>query len=148
MKHEYAKQYIPKIEQRITTVPFSGCWLWTGGYMSNGYGIFKNKKDRSGYGAHRLSYAAFVGDIPEGLCVLHKCDVRPCINPDHLFLGTKKENSQDMARKKRGFSPASLRTHCPKGHNYSGLNANGARICRICQLEATKRYNARRKNNV
>lgn len=78
----------------------SGCWIWTAATSGlDGYGSFKeNGKSRS---AHRVSYELFKGEIPEGMCVLHTCDAPPCVNPEHLFLGTSKDNTGDMIQKKR-----------------------------------------------
>lgn len=75
------------------------CWEWQRGLFSNGYGqITINKKNTL---AHRASYEEFVGSIPEGILVLHKCDNPICINPDHLFLGTNQDNMTDMVNKGR-----------------------------------------------
>lgn len=83
--------------------PNSGCWLWMGNITSNGYGDFKDK-NRKQVLAHIASYKTFKGDT-KGLCVLHKCDIRSCVNPDHLFLGTRKENIEDMDKKGRRVPP-------------------------------------------
>lgn len=80
------------------TVVTDACWLWTG-CKSDGHGqICVNYKM---IGTHRVSWELFRGPIPEGLCVLHKCDVRNCVNPDHLFLGTKRDNAVDCMNKGR-----------------------------------------------
>ena len=81
------------------------CWEWQGAFKPNGYGQV-TVGGRSGIGghkwyAHRLAYTLFVGPIPEGLLICHKCDNRKCCNPDHLFLGDYLDNQQDMARKDR-----------------------------------------------
>jgi predicted DNA-binding protein (UPF0251 family) len=75
-----------------------GCWKWTGA-MSNGYGSFAIQ--RRSRGAHRLSWEMKFGRIPDGLYVCHRCDNPPCVRPDHLFLGTAKDNNVDMVKKRR-----------------------------------------------
>lgn len=74
------------------------CWLWSGPINAYGYGRFCYKYKSSM--AHRTSYELFVGKI-ENLYVCHKCDVRSCVNPKHLFLGTQKDNMKDCCNKKR-----------------------------------------------
>lgn len=76
----------------------SGCWLWNGSISNIGYGVFPYNGENK---AHRVSYAYFVGDIPPGKKILHKCDVRNCVNPDHLFIGTQADNVADMMKKGR-----------------------------------------------
>lgn len=85
----------------VSPDPITGCWTWIGGFGSEGYGRVSIGRYRTG--AHRHSYILFVDAIPKGLMVLHSCDVRSCVNPDHLFLGTHKDNASDMARKGRGL---------------------------------------------
>lgn len=75
------------------------CWGWVGSTTCGGYGQIYFK-GRLAY-VHRVSWELTNGPIPEGLYVLHRCDVRRCVNPDHLFLGTISDNSLDMVRKKR-----------------------------------------------
>lgn len=77
-----------------------GCWGWKGCCPSNpGYGQFRVKMKK--YRAHIASWLLHCGTIPEGMCVLHKCDNPRCSNPDHLFLGTKCDNMRDAIEKGR-----------------------------------------------
>ena len=79
--------------------PNSGCWLWTASCYNGGYGQIK--VDGKTKIAHRVAYETWVGEIPEGLCVCHKCDIPGCIRPDHLFIGTQKDNVHDCMKKER-----------------------------------------------
>ncbi len=83
---------------RIEAVPFAGCWLWTGSTDHLGYARLRGGDE---YLGHRFAYARLRGAIPAGACVLHRCDVPSCVNPDHLFLGTHQENMVDRNSKGR-----------------------------------------------
>ena len=83
----------------------SSCWLWTGALGRGGYGratAARGKKNRSEL-AHRLSHKLFKGPIPKGMFVCHTCDNPRCVNPDHLWLGTRQDNVDDMVSKGRSL---------------------------------------------
>jgi len=79
--------------------PGTDCWEWTGSRNQAGYGVVRMTD--SSFPAHRVSYELFIGPIPEGWCVCHRCDNPPCCNPNHLFVGTKDDNNQDKVAKGR-----------------------------------------------
>lgn len=88
-----------RVELMTIPEPNSGCWLWLGYVGPNGYShAMYGGKHMSG---HRAAYLEFNGPIPDGMHVLHKCDVRTCLNPSHLVVGTHTDNMRDCARKGR-----------------------------------------------
>jgi hypothetical protein len=123
------------------------CWLWTAFIKPNGYGQFK----QNGF-AHRYSYEFFVGPIPSGMEIDHLCKVTACVNPDHLEVVTRAENN----RRSNSISALNMRkTHCKRGHPFSGDNlvirapgrsGRSGRGCRICINDLQRmKASARRK---
>ena len=88
-----ADTIIQRLEKYTSPEPNSGCWLWDGAADPKGYGRIRiNKRTRL---THRISYAEHRGPIADEVCVLHKCNVPACINPDHLYLGDRADNRRD-----------------------------------------------------
>lgn len=127
----------------------SGCWEWQGCKSKEGYGKFMFQRKK--YMAHRLSWIFFNGEFSEVLHVLHHCDNPPCVNPNHLFLGTNQDNVDDKMRKNR--HPHKLRTHCKNGHPFTEDNIRerkdcDGRICLICSRERVRKYSATEKGKL
>lgn len=129
---KYIMDVAARLREYSIPEPNTGCHLWIGYVRPNGYGEVTGAKGQSRY-AHRVAYEAFIGPIPAGMDIDHKCRVLSCINTDHLEAVTHRENVL------RGVAPSAqhaLATHCPRGHAYSGQNLyvwKGARQCRICK---------------
>lgn len=135
-----------------TEIADNGCWLWMGARHPRGYGqiCFEGRTEA----VHRVSFVLHHGPIPDGLEVDHTChsfDVscaggpdcphRPCWRPDHLEAVTHGVNTL------RGRSPSALhaaKTHCPQGHPYDTVS-DGARRCRKCWADASRRYKERKR---
>lgn len=119
-------------EDYIEKIPESGCWIWMAGTRA-GYGIYKQVY------AHRYSYEKYKGSISDGLHVLHRCDIRTCVNPEHLFLGTNDDNIADMVSKGRHSNGNKNKTHCKRGHELTPENVyikkHGGRECKTCAME-------------
>lgn len=92
----------------------SGCWLWTGTRSAFGHGSFSIGRRNLKAKAHRFSYEIHVGPIPDGLHVLHRCDNPPCVNPDHLFVGTDADNVADCIAKGRKHRGPRRSRYAPK----------------------------------
>ena len=120
--------------------------MWTAARFKNtGYGAFGlHGKLRS---AHRVSFELANGPIPEGQCVLHRCDVRACVNPDHLFLGTKGDNNRDAFAKGRAKPPTPFRGGTPpvcRGTKNGNAKLTPELVLEIRASEGTTRALGRR----
>jgi hypothetical protein len=139
-------------QDRVIPEPNSGCWLWEGATNGTGHGRIGWRRGGVSYFAyvHRLAWEQANGPVPDGISVLHRCDVRACCNPEHLFLGTQQDNVRDMHAKGRykfGGPPAmnAGKTHCKRGHEFTPENTwpatrNGGRSCRMCEIAKQQRY--------
>jgi len=115
------------------------CWVWIAGKFWCGYGCFTTPK-KTWY-SHRLAHETFIGEIPKGMWVLHKCDNRACVNPDHLFLGNNQDNVDDKIAKGRNANQ--------QGHEWRkfiksvqprGEKSASAKLCDKQVLEMRKCY--------
>lgn len=134
-------------EENFSPEPNSGCWLWLRACTTAGYGeiFFKGRMEY----AHRVSahlYKDF--DLDSDLHVLHRCDVKCCVNPDHLFIGTNRDNVIDRNNKGGRTNQNSGKEYCIHGHSLIGDNCytiKGRRQCRACKRDADKRQKLKRK---
>ena len=124
-----------RLEEKLMPTA-DGCLEFSGQRDKDGYG--RIQIEDYPHGTHRVAFELAYGPVPEGLKVLHHCDNPPCCNPEHLFAGTTKNNTDDMRAKGRdGWAYNAKKTHCSKGHPFNEentrLNADGSRTCRTCK---------------
>lgn len=128
------------------------CWLWLGcKSKTTGYGQFKMDARRGStvkVGPHVFAYLYYIGEIPAGYEVHHRCYQRACCNPRHLELKTHKENVFDST--KNPATRNAQKTHCVNGHEFTPENThnsrNGARVCKICRRNRIEAF--RRRHNL
>jgi len=118
-----------KIPNTVVKIPESGCWIWLGPINNHGYGRTTFGRETH-VSAHRASYELRHGKIPDGMMALHHCDIKCCVNPDHIFLGTQQDNSADKVCKNRQANGAK--------HGMSKLTEEQAREAKFGDAKPTE----------
>ena len=133
LTEEQLKRFWAKVDKKSE----NECWKWNASKNNKGYGQFGvNKIAKS---THRISYIIHKGEIPKGLMICHTCNNPPCVNPNHLYAGTGKDNAQQAV--KDGLLAPQQKTHCINGHEFTEENTflrvrkgrGTTRVCRECK---------------
>lgn len=140
MRKENAQIRFNRLFEPVTE---SGCWIWMSGTDAGGYGMFW--ADGASTRAHRASWKLHRGLIPRGLFVLHRCDVTSCVNPNHLFLGSKQDNLDDMVAKGRDRFSVNPARGERNGHaKFTEEQVKLIRVDQRSQVEIAREHNVNR----
>jgi hypothetical protein len=138
-----SKAVMKYIEKRSEPCPATGCWLWTGQTDKHGYGQYRLFAKDKWHKAHRESLKAFKQVNLDGLGALHTCDNKTCVNPDHLYAGSQKDNVRDMINRGRNKNGSVKKQFCQKGHELTDENRLNHAInngCKICHKNRQAKY--------
>jgi hypothetical protein len=132
-----------RFESKIERIPEGGCWVWMASLDSKGYGQInlRGKIVR----AHRHIFGLFGNSVPTGMDLCHRCDNRSCVNPAHLFVGSRQDNMDDAKSKGRKLGRPTA-TVCKHGHVKAGANLylwRGRLGCRACRKASDDRLHGR-----
>lgn len=144
-----ARAFLQEVFRENVEVRPNGCWWFIDSRANVDFyrRFWWNGKTVA---VHRFAYELWKGPIPAGMYVLHNCDERPCSNPDHLRLGTAKDNTGDMFIRDRWKSRGQNTIHCPQGHPYDADNTtvyHGRRYCRECHRVYSREWARRNKEH-
>jgi len=133
------KETLDRYWEKVDVKGPDDCWEWLAGKHRDGYGHFRFQGNTRK--SHRAAWMIENGEIPKGICVLHRCDNPGCVNPAHLFLGTHKDNSRDAAKKGR----------LPRGENHCDSKLTISQVLKIRasdkrQTALARQYNVSRRN--
>jgi len=130
-----------RLQDKIFIEPNSGCWLWMGGWTSNGYGMFRDLELKHNVSIHRFVFEFFGGIIPKGLQLDHGCRTRCCCNPLHLEAVTGRIN---VLRGNTVPGRNIKKTHCIHGHPFDEENTynrpDGGRYCKACRRVLVRKW--------